>query len=368
MSASACLSLRPLVRMAASHGANNTSLVSVWISNHSDLCPVASLWSVVTAPVTAWRPLIETCDAAEVALAVVRAAASCERVVAVDEFTSALDRSAARQACLGMRRLLSRCSDWLTLVVATVHTDIVSFLKPEIVYHAASRQCHLLEWPASSPRAGGAATDASDLSPGQMATSVSDRFARPTINLELRTCSDFPKEGGHAKRMWDSTFKEHHYKKDTLQTGATTDVLRFASTHESVGMVAVVGHFGAPANLPGHTREETRVLNQKMMREHRVVVLPKWQGLGIGPAMSDTAAATWTAHMVDGQRHRYMSTTTHPRFGSYRDSNDKWHPTSGNHKTVEAGYRQFSHEFIGAPHPFDGGTSRREAISGATRR
>ena len=81
--------------------------------------------------------------------------------------------------------------------------------------------------------------------------------------------------------------------------------------------------------------------------------------------MSDTVAATWTAPTTltaDGRAHRVMSTTSHPRFGSYRDDNSTWHPTSGNHKMSD-GKQQFSHEYTGAPYAFAAGAARRWPVA-----
>jgi GNAT superfamily N-acetyltransferase len=94
-------------------------------------------------------------------------------------------------------------------------------------------------------------------------------------------------------------------------------------------------------------------------REHRTVVLPQFQGLGLGARLSD-----WTAHFVcatltDGQG-RYFSKTVHPRLGEYRENSPLWTPTSKNkkkrtereragghkgHHLVER--KSYSHEYIG---------------------
>ena len=98
---------------------------------------------------------------------------------------------------------------------------------------------------------------------------------------------------------------------------------------------------------------------QNAWREHRTVVIPQFQGLGLGARMSD-----WTAHHVcailtEGQG-RYFSKTVHPRLGEYRDASPLWKPTSKNRKTrteneAAAVYRDhyvvtrrsYSHEYIG---------------------
>lgn len=85
-----------------------------------------------------------------------------------------------------------------------------------------------------------------------------------------------------------------------------------------------------------------------LRREHRVVILPSWQGLGLGPALSDLSASLWTAtahgdeEKTDRPCWRYSSTTAHPRFGTYRVSNAEWTPTATNGKGG-----MFSHEYVG---------------------
>lgn len=92
-------------------------------------------------------------------------------------------------------------------------------------------------------------------------------------------------------------------------------------------------------------------------RGHRTVVLPEFQGLGLGPQLSD-----WTAHYVvtiltNGQG-RYFSKTLHPRLGEYRQKSPLWRPTRRN---LESAYKKsagrrglgipnrvaYAHEYIG---------------------
>jgi len=97
-------------------------------------------------------------------------------------------------------------------------------------------------------------------------------------------------------------------------------------------------------------------------REHRVVVLPEYQGMGMGSCLSDAVAALETG-LDPGSK--YFSKTKHPRFGGYRNASRVWTPTKSNGRIdqFEAKYpgqekgkpirvdRQlpsFSHEFI--PH------------------
>ena len=59
-----------------------------------------------------------------------------------------------------------------------------------------------------------------------------------------------------------------------------------------------------------------------MRRESRLVVLPQYQGLGIGARISNCLA-----QRVMRQGYRYFSLTAHPRFGASRNNSSLWHET-----------------------------------------
>jgi len=61
-------------------------------------------------------------------------------------------------------------------------------------------------------------------------------------------------------------------------------------------------------------------------RAHRTVVLPCYQGLGIGSRLSDAAG-----EINKRQGRKYLGQTVHPRFGAYRDKSPLWKPTLWNH-------------------------------------
>lgn len=65
---------------------------------------------------------------------------------------------------------------------------------------------------------------------------------------------------------------------------------------------------------------------KKAWREHRTVTLPDFQGLGIGPRLSD-----WAGEYVRSEMGgRFFSRTSHPRMGAYRESSALWRPTTKN--------------------------------------
>jgi GNAT superfamily N-acetyltransferase len=112
----------------------------------------------------------------------------------------------------------------------------------------------------------------------------------------------------------------------------------------------VVG-FVATLSYPSGTVKEA-------YREHRLVIHPDYQGLGMGPRLSEAVAK----HYVDNGK-RYFSKTSHPRLGEYRDQSKFWKPTSKNHMKRNDGLNldgrnrwaidpnrwSYSHEYVGTP-------------------
>ena len=146
-----------------------------------------------------------------------------------------------------------------------------------------------------------------------------------------------------------------------LHRAAVVDVLRLEETNEPVGFIATVSHYGQV-----DTKDKAAHEKSKVRREHRVVVLPAFQGLGLGPALSNESAALWTATThgdevkTERPHWRYTSTTSHPRFGSYRNASNDWAPTTGNGKDD-----RYCHEYVGLPAT---GAKRRNPIAEFTPR
>ena len=79
-------------------------------------------------------------------------------------------------------------------------------------------------------------------------------------------------------------------------TNAHADVLLMCSTNEIVGFCATRPFHGARLELGARTKAESRPTRQ----EHRVVILPAWQGIGLGPMLSNTHASTWAVRTAVG--------------------------------------------------------------------
>lgn len=106
-------------------------------------------------------------------------------------------------------------------------------------------------------------------------------------------------------------FKDHHY--------LDGNVNKAARCYIGVWEDQVIA-FGAVITLPSGTLKNA-------WRGHRTVILPDFQGMGIGVRFSNAIAQI---HIDQG--HRYFSRTSHPRMIVYRESSPLWKPTSKHKK------------------------------------
>lgn len=153
-----------------------------------------------------------------------------------------------------------------------------------------------------------------------------DVSARPILKLRLITCD---------RTSWD-LFKEYHYKTEKLSARAFCFVLANQSLdkNELVGFVAVIPQIG---NFNGY----------KAYRAHRTVILPTWQGMGLGSLLSDLAGELFTRSSLIkeikgteecyeglfdelGISGVYFGQTVHPMFGTYRHNSQMWQSTKHN--------------------------------------
>jgi GNAT superfamily N-acetyltransferase len=68
-------------------------------------------------------------------------------------------------------------------------------------------------------------------------------------------------------------------------------------------------------------------------RGHRTVILPEFQGMGIGTRFSDAIAEMYVSKGM-----RYFSKTAHPSFGEHREKSPLWRATSTNKKSRKGSY------------------------------
>jgi GNAT superfamily N-acetyltransferase len=217
-----------------------------------------------------------------------------------DEFTSVVDRPTAMSAARSLRRLVD-LQGVRRVVVATCHEDVLPWLEPEWTFR----------------------TDTGSLSVGRS-------VPRPPIDLDVYPCG---------VELWP-TFAPHHY--------LTADINPVAKCFVAVWGEALVG-FWSVLPLPSGTLKNA-------WRGHRTVVLPQYQGFGIGTRFADRMAHWW----VENKGARFFSRTAHPRFAAYRDASPLWRRTShdrerrklteckGDFMPFDSSRACASHEYVGA--------------------
>lgn len=221
----------------------------------------------------------------------------------VDEFTSVVDRDVARASATAVGRMV-RSKNWKRVVFASCHYDIADWLAPDWVFDTATG--------ILSPRGS---------------------RSRPPIVVDIQPCGP---------EAWP-LFSPHHYMSAALNPAARCWTASWRG--RIVGFASVLAF--------------PRAGLKNGWREHRTVILPEFQGLGIGVRLSDTVA-----RFVLSWGGRYYSKTAHPRMGGYRDASPLWRATSKNRvvrkdylterKTKESNYKAahahrmtWSHEFVG---------------------
>lgn len=222
----------------------------------------------------------------------------------LDEFTSVVDRFTAKSLSVAMRRFYNN-SDMTRLIIATCHDDVEEWLCPDHIYDTDLR-----EW----------------LTRGSL--------RHPRIKIDLQPCE--------TEKVW-LLFKKHHYLTGKINKSANSWVA--CVDGKPVGFTSIIA-------FPNGNFKDG-------WREHRTVVLPEFQGLGIGNSISESVAEE-----VVSSGGRFFSKTSHPSMGEHREKSDKWKPTSKNrmvrldynskrktkedkHKMLHKNRSCYSHEFIG---------------------
>ena len=236
-------------------------------------------------------------------------------VQCIDEFTSVIDRDTAKALAYSVRKYYDRNPG--VLYIASCHRDIVDWLDPDYIYD----------------------TDLQELSARR---SLHLRLGRPAITLDIR---------GTTPDDWQR-FSKYHY----------LDTRMSRSVHCYVGLIG-----DKPVAFHAAIHSTNRDIHS-YWRGHRTVVLPEFQGLGIGTAFSDAIAQIYVDRGL-----RYFSKTAHPSFGEHRQNSPLWRATSTNLKSRlgsyllkdgtarkmpgyggtttarDAGRVCYSHEYIGPP-------------------
>ena len=203
-------------------------------------------------------------------------------IATVDEFTSVVDRDTAKSLALSVRKFYDRRGTTDPLYIASCHRDIIEWLDPEYVYDT---DLCVLENRRSLLRLG----------------------TRPELVLTIKSASvDY----------W-RYFSKYHYLDTAISRSAHYYVLLLGD--KPIGFHAAIHS----TNRDIHS----------YWRGHRTVVLPEFQGMGIGTQFSDAIADVYVSRGL-----RYFSKTAHPSFGEHRERSPLWRPTSMNKKSRVGSY------------------------------
>lgn len=186
-------------------------------------------------------------------------------LIVIDEFTSVVDRTVAQVASAAMAKWIRGAKR--RIVVASCHYDILDWLQPDWV-----------------------------LQPDVAEFQWRELRQRPIIPLEIVECD---------REAW-RIFRAHHYLTGDLSPQARC----FAALWDDRPVA-----FSAWIKYP-HRKRGT------VIRDHRMVVLPDFQGVGIGNAVNEHCAA----HLQRSGLAVYSS-ASHPAMIAHRDRSRLWRQT-----------------------------------------
>lgn len=190
-----------------------------------------------------------------------RALLETEGILVFDEFTSVVDRTVAKIGAFAAQKYIRKSGR--QFVAVTCHYDVAEWLEPDWVYDVSTSE---FKW---------------------------GRLRRPDIRVEVERCH---------YSAW-RLFRGHHYLSAELNKASR---------------VYIAFVLGEPAALCAILPFPHPKL-KNAYREHRTVVLPDYQGIGLGNRLSEHIG-----DMLKKEGKSFISTTTHPAMIGHRVKSDKW--------------------------------------------
>lgn len=201
-------------------------------------------------------------------------------LIVVDEFTSVVDRQVAQIGSAAIARTVRRRGQ--RLVAVTCHYDVEDWLQPDWVY-----QPHLgqLTWRSVQPR--------------------------PGVDIEVIRATS---------AAWP-VFRPHHYLSADLNRSAV--VLVGLVDDQPAVLCAML-------TFPHHAYPRAR-------RVHRIVVMPDYQGVGLGHRMLDLVGGAYRS-----ADHELFITSSHPAIVQALNRSRAWAMTAKPRRTPKDGGRMAS--------------------------
>lgn len=233
-------------------------------------------------------------------LAYLVSSANENEVILVDEYTSVVDRDVAKAMSFALQKYIRKTNK--RIILASCHYDILEWLMPDWI---------------CSPQKGGVLEKCEYL-----------RQGKPKIELQVSRVES---------QTWN-IFKKHHYL--TEEVNKSCKFILFEWNNKPISIVAVL-------NTP-------RKGCPNGMAISRIVVLPDYQGLGLGSRISNFIGAIFK----NEDKKMYIK-TVNPALGEYFNNSNLWKGTTMNgKKRTETGFdiekyknrvtrKSYCHEYIG---------------------
>jgi len=232
-----------------------------------------ALCSVGLSTIPSWyRPYHNLSNGEKFRADLAKTLISDDKIHLVDEFTSVVDRTVAKSVSHAVSKWIRNNPNKKT-IFASCHEDIIDWLQPDWIYNP-------LEGTTVYPRG---------------------CLQRPPINLKIFRVK---------YEAWE-LFKQHHYLTQSLNKAAKSFMVTWNDRPVA---------FNATLSFP-------HPYLKNAWRGSRTVVLPDYQGLGIGSWLSD-----YIGSMVKANGGRFFSKTTHPAMISYRLKSQSWKETTHSRK------------------------------------
>jgi ABC-type polar amino acid transport system ATPase subunit/GNAT superfamily N-acetyltransferase len=188
-----------------------------------------------------------------------------EELIVFDEFTSVVDRNVAKIGSYAVQKAIRKTNK--KFIAVACHNDIIDWLLPDWIFDTDSMTFQKFE--------------------GQ-------KKNRPKIKFEIYKAGN--------KKIWE-VFAKHHYLSHYHNNASTVYV---AYVNEQLaGFISII-HQPHP-----------KVNNIK--RIHRLVILPDYQGIGIGVKLTE-----YIGKIYKNDGYRYTITTSAPSLINYFKKSDNW--------------------------------------------
>lgn len=245
-----------------------------------------ALGSVGLGEVRAWlRPYSVLSNGQQFRADLAKIIAEKPQRVVIDEFTSVVDRQIAKIGANAFSKAWRRTGGQAVLL--SCHYDILDWLEPDWVF---------------------------DTGNGSFQTKEYLQHRRPRIEVEIR-------RGG-----WDlwPLFKPYHY----LEAGPMIGAKVYIAFVDGVPVAHLgIGTKNAPVRTP-----DGKVVHSVEARGCRLVVMPEWQGAGVGMRlMNHVAELQRTGEgVIPGRRMTTVFHTSHPQLCAALRRDPRWVQVSAN--------------------------------------